>query len=376
MNSIKFSIAAWSDAAGRPSNEDSFLIGKDLEREQWSFKTNETVTLGKYGALIVVCDGMGGANAGEIASALAVDAVKEAFSPGRLNDKVIACRDYIQSHIRDAILAADRRIKKEASSDPAKSGMGSTIVLAWLLGGEVHVGWCGDSRAYRFNPVSGLEQLSHDHSYVQELVDSGRLSPELAHQHPNSNIITRSLGDSGIDAQPETDSFTIFRDDVLLLCSDGLNGVLADHEIEDIIRRRSSNMHDLRDELLAVSQKAGWTDNVTIALCRISSGGAKPRSRQLISETVKQIDSRLIRRFSQGNNLRRRNRYILLIILLLVAALTSGLYFFFNEKQPAENGDTGKCCTDTTTAVQDNPVDSTKNTGACEHPDSINVLID
>lgn len=227
MPKLNFTLAAWSEAAARPTNEDSFLIGKDLSAEQWSFETNETLTLGRRGALIVVCDGMGG----------------------------------------------------------AKAGMGSTVVLAWLLDGEVHIGWCGDSRAYRFNPATGLERLSRDHSYVQELVDAGLLAPELAHQHPNSNIITRSLVDSGREAQPEVRTFTLYR-----------------------------------DALLAASQAAGWTDNVTLALCRILSGAEKTVRRPLMSETVKQGDRRFVGKLRKKTGKSKR-RLIVGVIIICIAIL-------------------------------------------------------
>jgi protein phosphatase len=294
MSKIKFKIAAWSEAAGRPSNEDSFLISKNLAEGQWSFETNKAIELGRFGALMVVCDGMGGMNAGEIASALAVEAIKDCFSPARLTEEIVASPESIRRFIAEAIIEADRRIKQEAKADAEKAGMGSTIVLAWLLDKEVHIGWCGDSRAYRFNSSTGIKRLSRDHSYVQSLVDSGKLSPVLARQHPNSHIITRSLGDSGKKAKPDVISAPFYRGDTLLLCSDGLCGVLDDDVMEAIIRKNGNDMCACRDALLAASEQAGWTDNVTLALCCIVSGGVKPASRSLTSETVKQLDNRIM----------------------------------------------------------------------------------
>jgi serine/threonine protein phosphatase PrpC len=297
---IQFKLSAWSEAAGRPHNEDSFLIGRDLSAGEWTFDTDKGVTLSAHGALIVVCDGMGGTNAGEVASALAVETIKEQFSDENLTDEALASPDAIQNHIHQAIIAADRRIKKEAKANAGQAGMGSTIVVAWLLGDEVHIGWCGDSRAYRFNPAFGLEQLSHDHSYVQELVDSGRLAPELANRHPDSNIITRSLGDSGVEAQPDVVSIPIYRNDLLLLCTDGLCGLMTDRAIESVVSRNASDLRACRDALLQAAQETGWTDNVTIALCRITSGGANPRRRSQLSDTAKQLDKQLVRQIQKS----------------------------------------------------------------------------
>jgi serine/threonine protein phosphatase PrpC len=293
MSKIKFILAAWSDAAGRPVNEDSFLICKDLAKDQWLFETNKIIALGQSGALIVVCDGMGGMNAGEVASALAVQTVKEQFSSDRLTEEIISTPETARKFVADAIIAADSSIKEAAKADTATAGMGSTIVLAWLIGEQVHIGWCGDSRAYRFNPATGLERLSHDHSYVQELVDAGRLSPALARLHPDSNIITRSLGDSGRETLPDTASFPLCRGDVLLLCSDGLCGVIDDIDIEKSIRNHRKNMRACRDDLLKISKESGWTDNLTLALCRIAEGGEKVVLRKSLSETVKQGDKEL-----------------------------------------------------------------------------------
>jgi len=139
------------------------------------------------------------------------------------------------------------------------------------------VGWCGDSRAYRFNPAFGLQQLSHDHSYVQELVDTGRLLEELAFDHPESNIITRSLGDNRQKARPDVKCYPIYNEDIILLCSDGLNGVLRDNEIQSILLKNTDSMESCRKALWAESEIAGWIDNVTIILCQIMSGANEPQ---------------------------------------------------------------------------------------------------
>jgi hypothetical protein len=154
--------------------------------------------------------------------------------------------------------------------------MGSTIVLAWLIDGKVYVGWCGDSRAYKYNPQRGFVQLSHDHSYVQELVDSGKLSPELAFDHPNNNIITRSLGDPRGAAQPDVKIFPLEENDVILLCSDGLSGVLRDNEMEKLIADHQNSMDSCCHALWEAAKNAGWHDNVTIALAQIMPQQAQP----------------------------------------------------------------------------------------------------
>lgn len=266
---IKIRLAARCEAAGRPENEDNFQVAEDLSVSNVGFETDKILPLGSKGTLLLVCDGMGGMNAGEVASAVGVETIKNLFAPQLLTSDVFANDESVCTYMKRAIIKADSRIKEEAQKDSAKQGMGSTAVMAWLLGQKVYVAWCGDSRCYRYNPAMGLEQLSHDHSYVQDLVDTGQLAPELAFDHPNKNIITRSLGDPRGAAHPDAKVFTLHTGDVILLCSDGLNDSLRDSEIAQSIGRSLGSMAGCRDALWNDSRQAGWHDNVTIVLAQV-----------------------------------------------------------------------------------------------------------
>lgn len=281
-NETKIRLAARCEAAGRPNNEDNYQVASDLSVGKWQFTKDEVLPLGSKGALLLVCDGMGGMNAGEVASKIAVETMKTVFSKDSLENTKLETDEQRCGFIYHAIQKADANIKKESSADEAKRGMGSTIVLAWLMDGKVYVGWCGDSRAYKYNPKRGLVQLSHDHSYVQELVDAGQLSPELAFDHPNNNIITRSLGDPRGVAQPDVKCYSLEENDVILLCSDGLCGVLRDHEIGQLIANNLNSMNLCRDTLWEAAKNAGWHDNVTIALAQIMP----QQTKQTTSQTV------------------------------------------------------------------------------------------
>jgi serine/threonine protein phosphatase PrpC len=318
---IQIKMAAWSDRAGRPNNEDNFLLNKNISAGEWSFTANETVPLDEKGALLLVCDGMGGMNAGEVASAIAVDTVKEWFSPEKLTKEVTATPETIVRYIEKAIVAADAKIKEEAARDKEKAGMGSTLVLAWLTGKSAYIGWCGDSRAYRFNPVLGMERLTRDHSYVQELIDAGKLKPEMAFGHPQSNIITRSLGDSGRVAQPETCAIPLYNNDVILLCSDGLCGIMSDNDMEDVLMKNPGDMKQSLNALLTESEKIGWQDNVTIALCRIVSGGGKATEK--VIEPEKPVSRR---RFATAV------LWIVFAAVLLIVIAFEGGYFWGEKK--------------------------------------------
>lgn len=266
---LKIRLAARCEAAGRPENEDNFQVAEDLSVSNTGFTTDKIFPLGAKGTLLLVCDGMGGMNAGEVASAVGVETIKNLFASQYLTEDVLASDENICAYMKRAIVKADSRIKEEASKDAEKKGMGSTAVMAWLLGQKVYVAWCGDSRCYRYNPSIGLEQLSHDHSYVQDLVDTGQLSADLAFDHPNKNIITRSLGDPRGAAKPDAKVYDLHVGDVILLCSDGLSDSLRDNEIEQAISRSLDSMEVCKDALWKDSKHAGWHDNVTIVLAQV-----------------------------------------------------------------------------------------------------------
>ena len=320
MGEIRFTMAARCEAAGRRNNEDNFQLTDNLSGDQWSFVTGKEIEPDEKGVLMVVCDGMGGMKAGAEASKRAVNAIKECFAADRLTPQVMASSETMIQYIEQAIIAADNHIKDGGRQNKELEGMGSTIVLAWIAGKEVYVGWCGDSRAYRFNPAFGLERLSHDHSYVQELVDSGKLSKELAFDHPDSNIITRSLGDVRQQAKPDVQRYKLYDGDIILLCSDGLSGVLRDVEIEQIMANNADSIEDCRDFLWTESEKIGWTDNVTMALCRIVSGTEQveqPASEPPPTETAKVAVKK-----------RKRTGLKIFIVILLLLGVAFGVGYY------------------------------------------------
>ncbi len=312
-------MAARCEAAGRHHNEDNYQISEDLASQKWGFTADRQVNLGEKGALMVVCDGMGGMNAGEVASDIAVKVVKECFSNEKLTNDIISSPISIKQFVKDTIQRADAAIKEQGCSNPEYEGMGSTIVMAWLLGNKVYIGWCGDSRAYRYNPKTGLERLSHDHSYVQTLIDSGQLTEDLAFDHPNNNVITRSLGDPNGKAQPDVNSYDVADEDIIMLCSDGLCGNMRDNDIKTLIEQNQSSMQQCRDALWEADKKAEWHDNVTITLLQILSGCSD-------AEMQKQID--------KSNKLQRSNKRLKIILSLVIAVVVIAcclLFFFLNK---------------------------------------------
>ena len=269
-NPFKFKLGAQTNVGCvRTNNEDNFVVSADLNAGEWLLPRDcHTVfTLGNKGAMLVVADGMGGLEAGEIA------------------DEIVKDASTIRKYMYEAVVAADNAIKRKSREEKGVKSMGTTLVAAWLFDGYANIIWCGDSRGYLFNPVSGLAQVTKDHSYVQELVDSGRLLPEYAFDHPDSNIITRSLGNPQKAANPDFVRLPLQEGEVILLCTDGLNSMLRDEEIEAVMQETSNEIDTCTKALIQGALDLGGHDNVTVVLCQIVPEENKP-SVQDMQQTV------------------------------------------------------------------------------------------
>jgi protein phosphatase len=264
---MKISITAKTDIGKeRDQNEDAFIICPDLSHPNWE-KTEDCVELGPYGTLLAVADGMGGANAGEVASRLSVESLQNAFNSSDITS-IIASEEKIKAFLQDTVTAADRCINEYMVEHPDTIGMGTTLVICWILDNRAFIAWCGDSRCYVFNPSSGLKALTKDHSYVQELVDKGDLTEEEALTHPDSNLITRGLGDFDAPAADIT-IHPIQPNDVFLLCSDGLCGFCTNRTIENVVKTYFHDVDECCDKLMELALDTGGYDNICIALAYV-----------------------------------------------------------------------------------------------------------
>lgn len=348
MSRIIFNLAAKCDAAGRSQNQDNYWVCPDLTK--WNaptdkvLGTDEDVELSEKGALLVVADGMGGMNAGEVASKLVIEGIKKKFS--NIPDSLLSNEAEIMSFIHSAIVESDESIKKYAKEHREAEGLGSTIVLLWLLNGRAFCGWCGDSRIYRFNPNNELVRLSHDHSYVQSLVDEGKITEEEAFDHPDGNIISKALGDNGNKAEPEIRVYDVYSRDVFLLCSDGLCGLLQDTEINDIIQETCTSSKDSLDALWKKGEKAGWSDNATIDLLCVVEGGKPAKGRpdgypKIARKPIERKDGSNKPQIVSGSEnvfakiLKPPYLYILAVVALCLLCLA--LYNVFGLKDGDEN---------------------------------------
>jgi PPM family protein phosphatase len=211
--------------------------------------------------LFAVADGMGGARAGEVASAVAVEAVEGAKESSEPTEAQLA------SIVREA----NRRIYDLAVADESRRGMGTTLTLAKLHGDEVSFAHVGDSRAYRLRGGE-LEQLTRDHSLVAELERSGQITPEAAEHHPQRSIITRALGPEP-DVEVDTYTLTGREGDLFLICSDGLTSMISNDEVGSILRSAGS-LDAAADELVRAANQSGGKDNITVILFRLGEGDA------------------------------------------------------------------------------------------------------
>jgi serine/threonine protein phosphatase PrpC len=216
--------------------------------------------------LFAVADGMGGAQAGELASSLAAAALTDVQEhPGGGEERV-----------DELIQQANRRVYERQSQDASASGMGTTMTVALVGEGRVAIGHVGDSRAYLIRNGS-LEQLTEDHSLVAELVRSGKLSPEEAEAHPQRSVITRALG---TDPDVDVDTFSIETrpGDLFLICSDGLTSMVDDETILSEVARNRDDLQGAAKALVRAANKGGGEDNITVVFFEIGTDGDTERT--------------------------------------------------------------------------------------------------
>ncbi len=211
--------------------------------------------------VFVVADGMGGAQAGEVASRIAIEAFEQGLpDPGSPEERLaLRARE------------ANRLIHEHSRAEQGREGMGTTLTAAYLHDAELAIAHVGDSRAYLFRDGS-LGRLTKDHTLVGALVDEGKLTEEQAAEHPQRSIITRALGPEA-SVEVDTWSYPVRAGDVLLLCSDGLTSMISDERIAEILSATAELGH-AADDLIAGANEAGGRDNITVVLTRLEDAGA------------------------------------------------------------------------------------------------------
>lgn len=274
-NGYKLAIHGISDVGlSREHNEDSISWDNDL-------------------CLVMLADGMGGHNAGEVASEMAVTAIHDALldvlSPEMMETKVIKCEDAV----REAIIYANEEIFDQAQKRVECAGMGTTVVLTLFHENHVTFAHVGDSRIYRIRNAE-IRQVTQDHSLVQEMVDNGYLSEEEALISTSRNLITRALG---IAPEVEVDMKTeeLDAEDIYMLCSDGLTDLVGDNDILKAILDNRQDLEVAKQKLVDMANERGGTDNTSIILVALHEAfsdekGLPPGASQEIEQGNEEMD--------------------------------------------------------------------------------------
>lgn len=269
------------------------------------------------GRVLVVCDGMGGQNAGDVASQLAVSVVQDILTDNKFATP--------EEAISKSIMAANQAILVRASHDQGLTGMGATCVMLIISDGKVYYGSVGDSRIY-YVSADMIRQLTKDQSYVQTLVDAGELTQEAAEHHQDKNQITNALGIEGM-TPPVVCQMPITPDpnSVFLLCSDGLSGMVSNKTIAQVISNKSLSLQEKAKELIRLANNAGGIDNITVQLVQFP---ASPMGKGFASNGV------------SGNGHVRKplkskaTKYWVMTLVCLALAIGGTVYWFVSEDKP------------------------------------------
>ena len=308
------------------------------------------------GRVIAVCDGMGGQNAGDVASQLAVAVIEDI-----LTDNTFASPE---EAITRSIVAANQAILHRAMQNPALTGMGSTCVMLIIKDGKVYYGSVGDSRIY-YVADRMIKQITKDQSYVQTLVDAGQISQEAAEHHKDKNQITNALGVEGmtppvicqLPITPEPGS-------MFVLCSDGLSGMINNNAILETVSRHDISLSERASLLVQQANNAGGLDNITVQLVEFPNvAGAIPSSAGMQPNPYAQVN----------NNTTKKSHALLysLIGVILLAVVGGATYFFMgnNDKVEKKEAVTNRTSTQRSTQQRvEKKVDKTVNVKVVEVP--------
>ncbi len=231
----------------RSQNEDSYNIGNLTDGAAWA----------------VICDGMGGASGGKVASRMCTSAVSSHIEKGYREGGGISS---VKNLLISAITSANAEIFNVSQTEPSLSGMGTTVVAAVINENVAVITHVGDSRAYLVHDGT-ITQLTKDHSMVQYMVDIGKISSEEAKNHPDRNVITRAVGIDG-DIRVDVDVTEVFSGDILIICTDGLNGSISDGEILRITLD-TDDCRELPRALVDAANSLGGRDNITVAAIKV-----------------------------------------------------------------------------------------------------------
>lgn len=235
-------------------------VGKMRKINQDSYYLSENTSL----PLFVVADGMGGHNAGEIASSVAIKIVKKCLDTKY--ELIISNELDVTTFIEETLKLSNKEIYKMGKSNIEYNGMGTTITIGCIKDDKLYIGHIGDSRAYIINKQKFM-QITQDHSLVAELVKNGSISEDEATNHPQKNVITRALG-TDIDVKVDISEYKLERNDIILLCTDGLTNMVSENIIKEIIMS-CDDLQKACETLIENANKNGGKDNSTVMLIKV-----------------------------------------------------------------------------------------------------------
>lgn len=238
----------------------------DTGKERPENQDFHAAATGNFGTVVIVCDGMGGTGGGQLASQAAAGVIRDHFTALPDNYNII-------EELGKAFRSADSEIRMIGQTDPSLQGMGTTAVVLLVKKEMAYIAHIGDSRAYLIREGK-IKQLTKDHSVIQQLIDSGSITENEAVRHPDRNIITRMLGGEGKNTPDFLEPFVLYKNDTIVLCSDGLHTHLSDTQILEAVKR--NGLQDACRILIKLANIGGGKDNITVQLAQVTKGKMTP----------------------------------------------------------------------------------------------------
>ncbi|MCS6884011.1 MAG: Stp1/IreP family PP2C-type Ser/Thr phosphatase [Acidobacteriota bacterium] len=281
-NEIKITLTAISDIGlVRANNEDAYVIVDPAEAKVYDSPSSTIVQpLKQQRLLLVVSDGMGGAEGGEIASKLTVETIRDYFP--KLSKRLSP-----QSRLEASVEEANSVVWEYAKTDPNLEGMGATVTVAYIESGVAYVAEVGDSRCYIIRG-NRIKQITKDQTMAQVMIDAGALRPETAARSPMKNMLLQAIGDDEY-LQVAVSSLRLCSGDILLLCTDGLHGKVKDEEIKNVVNN-SANLETAARTLVQFAKQRGGDDNITLVIAKFEGSSLfKPDMISTITDTMTTI---------------------------------------------------------------------------------------
>ena len=304
---------------------DNFRIagGTDVGVSRQNNEDNLITFDSPIGRVVVVCDGMGGENGGETASSMAVGIIEDIIKNNEFsnpNDAIVG-----------SINAANQAVLHRSMMQPQLAGMGSTCVMAIINNGRVYYGSVGDSRIYYYNPSEGLVQLTKDQSFVQTLVDAGEITEEEAENHPRKNEILNAIGLDGMEPATVCDAPLLpAPGSMLLLCSDGLSGMVPNMTIKHVLARSEMPIEEKVQKLINLANEAGGLDNITVQIVEFGQQADN------VAAPVQSIDMQNNNPLAQPAPKQKKGASLLfpiLAALIVLGAAAAAWYFLTKDKK-------------------------------------------